>query len=264
MKFRTNFIPYLFLFILAVSCTSQNEEPLTIALSKDNKNCHTWIASADSTAEVIELYTSSINEALTRLESCDALIITGGNDVYPGRYGKEADTIRCGRFDLRRDTLEIALIHKAIELGMPLLGICRGEQITNVALGGSLIIDIPTDVDTIVNHRLRQGYHEVTIESGTLMAQTTNVTNGNVTSAHHQAIDQLAEPLKISARSSLDGVVEAVEWKEPEGKSFLMAIQWHPERDMSGDPLSWNILNLLLQEAHDYQKIKPELELLNN
>lgn len=254
MKTSIKFIPYLFISVLIFSCSDPSEKTLTIALSKTNKNCYTWIASADSTAQVVELYTRSLDEALAKLDSCDALIITGGSDIYPGLYGKESDTTRCGQIDFRRDTLELALIKKALELGMPILGICRGQQMINVAMGGSLIIDIPTDIDTIVNHSQRKGLHGVTIEPGTKLAWTTNITSGNVTTAHHQAIDQLGEPLRVSARSTLDGIIEGIEWKEPEGKSFLMGVQWHPERDMHGDPLSWNLLELLLHEAQRFQE----------
>jgi putative glutamine amidotransferase len=254
MKTYFKFTIYLFFSVLIVSCSSPTEKTLTIALSKTNKNCYTWIASADSTAEVIELYTPSTADALEKLNSCDALIITGGSDIFPGLYGKESDTSRCGKIDFRRDTLELALIEKALELGIPILGICRGSQMINVALGGSLIIDIPSDIDTIVKHQLRKGFHEVILEPGTKLAWATNVIRGSVTTNHHQAIDQLAEPLRVTAKSTLDGVIEGVEWKEPGGKSFLMGVQWHPERDMQDNPLSWDLLGLLLDEARRYQE----------
>ncbi len=254
MKTHLKFIIYFFFSVLIMSCSGPSEKTLTIALSKTNKNCYTWIASADSTAQVIELYTRSFDEALAKMNSCDALIITGGSDIDPGLYGKGADTARCGHIDFRRDTLELALIDKALELGIPILGICRGSQMINVALGGSLIIDIPTDIDTIVKHQLRKGFHEVTIEPGTKLAWATNVAKGEVTTNHHQAIDRLAEPLRFNAKSLLDGIIEGVEWKEPGGKSFLMGVQWHPERDMQDNPLSWDLLGLLLDEARHYQE----------
>ena len=254
MKTHFKYITFLFLSVLIISCSSPAEKTLTIALSKTNKNCYTWIASIDSTAEVIELYTPSLEEALAKMNSCDALIITGGSDINPDLYGKIADTSRCGRIDFRRDTLELALIDKALELGMPILGICRGSQMINVALGGSLIIDIPSDVDTIVKHQLRKGFHEVILEPGTKLAWATNVMRGSVTTNHHQAIDQLAEPLRINARSTLDGVIEGIEWKEPSGKSFLMGVQWHPERDMQDNPLSFDLLGLLLDEARRFKE----------
>lgn len=251
------FIAFIF------SCTS-NEPTLTIALSKGHpvksyKNYYTWISSMDSTANVVEMYNRKLDEALAELEKCDALIVTGGADVYPGEFGKEADTARCGKFDFKRDTLEFALIKKALELGMPIFGICRGEQIINVALGGSLIIDIPTDhPDTSIKHRIKEWkkcFHDVTVEPGTKLAWASGVSFGNVTSNHHQAIDRLADDLKVSARAS-DGIIEAVEWKNPEGKSFLMAVQWHPERMGKDNPLSWNLLELLLHEAKRHQEAK--------
>ena len=253
---------YFLITILFISCSGTKEETLKIALSKgypadSYQNYYNWIASADSTANVIEMYNRKLNEALAELENCDALIVTGGADVYPGEYGKEADTARCGKIDFKRDTLEFALRRKkALELEMPIFGICRGEQILNIAMGGSLIVDIPTDYDTIVKHRIvdwRNCYHVVIVEPGSKLAWATSVSSGNVTSNHHQAIDQLADIFKVSARAT-DGIIEAVEWKNPEDKSFLMAVQWHPERMSKDNQLSWNLLELLLYEAKRYQE----------
>jgi putative glutamine amidotransferase len=255
-------ILFLFLFILGIqSCNSKEETPLKIALSKGYpakyyQNYYDWIKSADSTILVTEMYNHTLEEALSNLENCDALIVTGGADVYPGNYGKEKDTSRCGQFDFKRDTLEFALIKKALELNMPIFGICRGEQILNIALGGSLFIDIPTDYDTTIKHRIHDWqncYHAVCVEPGTKFAQVTNVNKGNVTSNHHQAIDRLAKDLRAAARST-DGLIEAVEWKEPKGKSFLMAVQWHPERMNKDNPLSWNLLEFLIDEAKRFSE----------
>jgi len=257
--FKTLFFSLLTLIV--ISCSEPAEKSLTIALSKgypvdSYQNYYQWIASGDSTAQVIEMYNRTLDEALTELANCEALIVTGGADIYPGEYGKETDTARCGQFDFKRDTLEFALIKKALELGIPIFGICRGEQILNIAMGGSLIIDIPTDHDTTVKHRIvdwRNCFHDVIVEPSTKLAWASNVGSGSVTSNHHQAIDQLADVFKVSARAN-DGIIEAIEWKNPEEKSFLMAVQWHPERMSKDNPLSWNLLELLLYEAHRYQE----------
>ncbi len=253
----------IFLFIIGIyACQSTEQQNLKIALSKgypvkSYQNYYKWIHSADSTIVVEEMYHRKIKEAVKALKDFDALIVTGGADVYPGYYGKIADTARCGKFDHKRDTLEFALIKEALKLKMPIFGICRGQQIINIALGGSLIIDIPTDVkDTTVKHRIkewRKCYHEVSIEPGTKFSWATNVSKGNVTSNHHQAIDILAKDLRVCAKSA-DGIIEAVEWKDPENKSFLMAVQWHPERMAKDNPLSWNLLELLIEEAKRYRE----------
>lgn len=260
MKNFIKFFIYSFLVLLISSCKSPNDH-LTIALSKgypyDNYQFyHKWVANGDSTAQVIELYNRPFDEALSKLEECQALIITGGPDVYPGKYGKESDTARCGTFDFKRDSLEFALIKKALELEMPIFGICRGEQILNVAMGGSLIIDIPTDHDTLIKHNTpdwKLCFHDVYIEPGTKIAWVTNVISGNVSSSHHQAIDQIADVFKVVARST-NGIVEAIEWKEPENKSFLMAVQWHPEMMNYEEPLSKGLIDLLIYEAKRYQE----------
>lgn len=261
MKTTIKTILFSLLTLIIISCSAPADKTLTIALSKGYPidsciNYYNWIASGDSTAQVIEMYNRNLDEALTELENCEALIVTGGEDVYPGEYGKEIDTARCGEFDFKRDILEFALIKKALELKIPIFGICRGEQILNVAMGGSLIIDIPTDHDTTVKHRIkdwRRCSHDVVIEPGTKLAWASNVSSGSVASNHHQAIDQLADVFKVSARAT-DGIIEAIEWKDPEGKSFLMAVQWHPERMSKDNPLSWNLLELLLHEAHRFQE----------
>lgn len=261
MKTIFKTLSFSLLTLIAISCSEPAEKPLTIALSKGHpvdsyQNYYQWIASGDSTVQVIEMYNRNLDEALTELENCEALIVTGGADVYPGEYGKETDTARCGQFDFKRDTLEFALIKKALELGIPIFGICRGQQILNIAMGGSLIIDIPTDHDTIVKHRIkewRKCFHDVVVEPGTKLAWTSNLSMGNVNSNHHQAIDQLADVFKVSARAN-DGIIEAIEWENPEEKSFLMAVQWHPERMSKDNPLSWNLLELLLHEAHRFQE----------
>lgn len=257
--FKTFFFSLLTLIV--ISCSVPTEEVLTIALSKgypvdSYQNYYHWIASGDSTVQVIEMYNRSLEEALTELENCEALILSGGADVYPGEYGKEMDTARCGQFDFKRDTLEFALIKKALDLGIPIFGICRGEQILNVAMGGSLIIDIPTDHDTIVKHRIKEWkkcFHDVIVEPGTKLSWASNIISGKVSSNHHQSIDQLADAFKFSARAT-DGIIEAIEWKDAEGKSFLLAVQWHPERMRKDNPLSWNLLELLLHEAHRFQE----------
>ncbi len=261
MKTTFKSIFFSLLTLIIISCSGPTEKPLTIALSKgypvdSYQNYYHWIASGDSTAQVIEMYNRDLKKALANLENCDALIVTGGVDVYPGEYGKEIDTARCGQFDFKRDTLEFALIKKALDLGIPIFGICRGEQILNVAMGGSLIIDIPTDHDTIVKHRIkewRKCYHDVIVEPGTKLAWASGTFTGIVNSNHHQAIDELADVFKVSARAT-DGIIEAIEWKNPEDKSFLMAVQWHPERMNKDNPLSWNLLELLLYEAKRYKE----------
>jgi len=254
----------LVLFLLAAflftNC-SKKDDKLIIAISKAKPigsygKYTEWIHHADSDAEIINMYEMGLDSALQILDNCDGLLITGGEDVFPGRYGKIADTARCGGFDLYRDSLEIQLIKKAIDLKMPLFGICRGEQIINVTLGGSLIIDIPSDWDTIVKHRLpnwKVSYHNVDIIESSLIAKISASNEGIVNSSHHQAIDKLAATLKATAYAD-DRIIEAVEWKKAKDKGFLLAFQWHPERlDSANAELSLPFAREFIMQARDYQ-----------
>lgn len=251
-------------FILSFSSCNIENEKIVIAISKAKPdkyygNYPIWIHKANSEVEIINMYELGVDSALQVLETCDGLLVTGGADVYPGWYGKIADTARCGSFDFYRDTLEMGLIRKAMKLKMPIIGICRGEQIINVTLGGSLIIDIPTDRDTTVKHRQEDWencYHPVVLAESSLLNKICNPRNHKVNSNHHQAVDKIAADLKPSAFAE-DGIIEAVEWKNPENKSFLLAVQWHPERlDSVNAGLSLPIAREFIIEAAKYQQEK--------
>jgi putative glutamine amidotransferase len=245
-------------FIIQVSAQNSSDT-LFIALSKASgsanyQNYITWLKSVDSMIVIVDMIKKQPIEAVNALEKCSALLLTGGLDVYPGRYGKENDTSRCD-FDLHRDSVEFALIKKAVRMKLPILGICRGEQILNVAMGGSLIVDIPQDYDTIVKHLCSDDvpcYHEIQIIPGTLLYDAGKVLYDTVNTYHHQAVNKLAGVFKITARSN-DGIIEAFEWKRPKNKSFLLAVQFHPEKLEKGNPLSISIAEKFINEAKKYQ-----------
>ncbi|RBM23908.1 gamma-glutamyl-gamma-aminobutyrate hydrolase family protein [Streptomyces sp. PT12] len=150
----------------------------------------------------------------------DGLVIAGGPDVDPARYGAERDP-RTGPPAPERDAWELALIEAALASGLPLLGVCRGMQLLNVALGGTLR-------QHIAGHTGAPGAfteHKVTPVPGTALAQV-HPAPVSVPAYHHQAVDALGESLIPSAFAE-DGTVEAVE--RPGGDGFVLAIQWHPE-----------------------------------
>jgi putative glutamine amidotransferase len=165
------------------------------------------------------------------LDGLDGLIISGGKDVDPARYGQEPHaTTDAPRRD--RDAWEDALLTAAIDRGLPFLGICRGAQLLNVARGGTLIQHLP-DVIGTTRYNLGGGVfaeNEVAVESGSRLATLVGEELG-VKSYHHQAIDELGEGLVVTARSD-DGIVQAVEL---EGAAFAVAVQWHPEEDAAED-----------------------------
>jgi putative glutamine amidotransferase len=180
----------------------------------------------------------------------DGIVFTGGVDVDPMRYNKPELCIQCEEIDDARDSNEFQLAKKADELELPIFGICRGLQLLNVYYGGSLISDLETAGKS--SHKKIDGKdrrHNVHLEPGKLVKKISRITDGNVTSAHHQAIDELAPGMTISAKSSADDVIEAIEWNDQSGKPYFLAVQWHPERMQYDEPLSGALFESFLWEV---------------
>ena len=182
------------------------------------------------------------------LDGLDGLIITGGKDVDPARYGQEAhETTDAPRPD--RDAWEDALLTAAIDRELPFLGICRGLQVLNVSLGGTLHQHLP---DVIGSTRYNAGYgrfseNHVEVHAGTTAGELLDDAEALVVhSYHHQAIDEVAPGLTISARSD-DGTIQAV---EVEGIPFGVAVQWHPEQN----PDDLRLFAGLVEAAKEYRK----------
>lgn len=158
----------------------------------------------------------------------DGLVLTGGVDIDPLSYGQNPQP-GLGTVDPDRDALELMLARKAADHGLPTLGICRGAQVVNVALGGTLYQDVPTQLDRNANHQQAEPRHRpshaVQVEPGTRLYQLIGRDEIMVNSGHHQAVCDVANGLMVSARAS-DGVIEALEMPE---HPFLLAVQWHPE-----------------------------------
>jgi putative glutamine amidotransferase len=163
----------------------------------------------------------------------DGVFITGGVDVDPARYG-EPKSPHCGAIDPDRDEVEIALLHHALERGLPVLAVCRGIQILNVARGGTLYQDVTAQVPAALKHdyfptpeRPSRKFlaHDVTVKPGTRLAHILGETVVPVNSMHHQAIKELARDLSPTAYAP-DGIIEGV---EAAGDQYLVGVQWHPE-----------------------------------
>jgi putative glutamine amidotransferase len=160
----------------------------------------------------------------------DGLVLEGGSDVWPGSYGEQPLQERWSG-DRIRDGYEKALLESFAALGKPVFGVCRGLQLMNVAYGGTLYQDIPTQQPQAITHRDAALYdrlfHEVEILPGSDLAGLLGgQTRAKVNSVHHQAIKKLAPGFVVEARSPDDGVIEAI--RRP-GGSYLAAVQWHPE-----------------------------------
>jgi putative glutamine amidotransferase len=218
------------------------QERIWIAVSKVSPNYLKWLNNGDSTLFVVNLYDLKIDSALLKLENCSGLLLTGGEDVHPQFYGHPEEVKNCTEINIHRDSLEIALIKKALSWGIPILGICRGEQMVNVVLGGTLISDIPTYFqkhnEVRVIHQCDDYltcYHSVTVVPNTLLRSILKSDSGYVTSNHHQVIENLGRGLRRNVTSG-DNLTEGIEWENPDNKSFLLGVQWHPERmDIKSD-----------------------------
>ena len=249
---------FLFFFIMSITaCTQKGSHHLRIALSSASDNYINWIHRSDSSVVIIDLKGLPADSAISQLTTCNGIVFTGGEDVVPSYYGKTADTARC-RSNPARDSLEFVLVRKALKMKLPVLGICRGQQLLNVAMKGTLLIDIPTDYPSEVAHRCDdylKCYHHVKVENGTLLREVCKSDTGWVTSNHHQAIEKLGEDIRVSAYSS-DGLPEAIEWIDPKDKGYFMAVQWHPERMEKGNPLSDPLVRAFLQAAIIYKVLK--------
>lgn len=162
------------------------------------------------------------------LGSVQGLVLTGGVDLDPCRYGEEPKK-ECGEISPLRDELDLAAAAYALAQDLPILAICRGIQVLNVALGGTLIQDIPSEVSGALKHNQQApgwyGTHEVRIVSETLLGMIVGRETLRVNSMHHQAVARLGRGLRVVA-SAPDGIVEAVESTE---HRFALGVQWHPE-----------------------------------
>jgi len=184
------------------------------------------------------------------LARVDALVLTGGEDVNPARYG-EAPHPRLGALSDERDEAEIALVEAARELRLPTLAICRGVQILNVALGGTLIQDIPSQVTTDIDHDpdvpRTSRTHSIHVDTDSRLARAVGVTQMEVNSVHHQSVARVAPVLRVVATAP-DGVIEGVE-TAPDDPWWCVGVQWHPEDTFDTGELDRRLFSALSSAA---------------
>jgi putative glutamine amidotransferase len=164
--------------------------------------------------------------AAAALQGVRGLVLTGGEDVAPERYGATPHA-RLGDVDRVRDAAELALIAEARQRRVPILAICRGIQILNVALGGTLYQDLDTERPGPVPHSAESSHHAVRVEPGSLLERALGTREATVNSRHHQAIRDLAPGLRAVAWAD-DGLIEAAEPADSSAP-WMVAVQWHPE-----------------------------------
>ncbi len=183
-------------------------------------------------------------------EHLDGLILSGGGDILPALFGKE-DSGLLWFVDERRDRAELALGRWALAEGVPLLAICRGAQVLNVAAGGTLIQDIPTQVPDALPHSTVAGSplstiaHTVEVAAGSQLAALVGAGELGVNSAHHQAANTVGAGLVITARAP-DGIIEGLESPD---HPFCIGVQWHPEVMVESHPVMRRLFEGLVKAA---------------
>lgn len=204
---------------------------------------------------MVPLYDDDVDTLAELYDRLDAILIPGGVDMDPGSYG-EATTEHCGALDPSRDRVELQLVRWAIADRKPVLGLCRGLQVINVALGGTLYQDIAAQRDGAIKHDYfpTMGYardhlaHPIEITAGSRMQHLLESHAVRVNSMHHQGIKLLAPALVASAIAP-DGLIEGVESAD---SHFLVGVQWHPEMLEMSDPHERHLFGEFVHAARDW------------
>lgn len=206
-----------------------------------------WLESAGVNYKVLDYKLDNFDD----IKSCSSLLLTGGDDIFPEFYNDWEDGTERSKYKPERDGFEFRIFDYAISNALPVLGICRGMQLMNCRLSGSLIADIETERGT--NHTkisdAEDRMHNVNVFDKSLLKEIIKEHKGNINSSHHQGVDRLGEGLLISAKAD-DGIIEAIEWTDKNSKPFMLGIQWHPERMKEKEnPFTKNILLRFKQET---------------
>ena len=210
-----------------------------------------WIRSVDASVDIQKLSHGLDNAR--EIEKLDGLLLSGGGDVHPRYYGKENQLGKTNGVNEQRDEFEFSVIERALDADRPILGVCRGMQVMNVYLGGSLTVNLASEVynDHTSPADNRGTKHKISVVPHSMLHALTGATEMEVNTFHHQAVEKLGNGLMCSAISA-DNVVEAGEWVMKDNMPFLMLVQWHPER-LKETFFSQKLARLFLREVHQYQ-----------
>jgi putative glutamine amidotransferase len=202
---------------------------ITIGITDCSKyeNYSRWF---EKEPEVVIVRLSHHENNLADIAKCDAIVLTGGEDVHPRFYNNTDYEDMCHEIDESRDEFELKVLEYTEKNQLPVLGICRGLQVANVFFGGTLLPHIPAFGK--FDHSKSGAddrYHTVQVDPNSQLKAVVNTALGEVNSAHHQSADRVGRGLVANALSP-DGVVEGLERENMKDENFLMLVQWHPER----------------------------------
>ena len=229
----------LFILIITISCSFKIQAQKTIILSKASENYIKWME--DDNTIILDAYTIKNTDSILAL--ADGIILTGGEDINPLQYNDTINLAVCGDINYQRDTLERKLFDFALENKIPLIGVCRGMQMMNVASAGTLYGDIPTEIGTSVIHRNNgEVNHEIVLVDTCSLIFPLSIDTIMVNSWHHQGLKIMPNHLRIIART-FDGLPEAIVMKKSD-HPFMIAVQFHPER-LGND----NIIHVTMRES---------------
>jgi putative glutamine amidotransferase len=215
-----------------------------------HQNYLNWLK-VDDTIEIITLSAEKNNAAA--IKDCNGLVLSGGIDNDPIFYNGAIDYPNKPEegWHTERDLFEKSLYESALKNDIPILAVCRGMQLVNVLHGGTLKQDLGVLNETHKAVEELDKDHEISIDKNSLLGEIVHITSARINSAHHQCIEKLGEGLMINCIAT-DGTIEGAEWKEKDGKPFLLCVQWHPERmykfQLQDTPLSKNIRNRFIEE----------------
>jgi putative glutamine amidotransferase len=230
---------------------------LTIGITETEarySNYPEWIKGSDAEIEIIKLTPLNFDE----LNNCDGIVLSGGIDTHPVFYKSDRLNypLAPSQFNMDRDEFELSVWNYAQLKHIPVLAICRGMQLVNIALGGDLIQDIEeTGKQDHRRHADKDGIHSIQVNRNSFLYEITQSETGTINSAHHQALGRIAQDLLVTAVSP-DGIAEAAEWKNKNNKSFLLCVQWHPERlaqEQPTNPFTTKIKESFFNAANEFK-----------
>lgn len=222
---------------------------VTIAVSKLSANYEAWLQKLYPGLGIVNYEGREPGDFRYRVGEHSGLVLTGGGDIHPSLYGNPDTEHYCQGIDIKRDELEFRMLEAALTCRLPILAICRGLQVLNVFLGGTLIPHIPALPAKLAHKDQQDVNHDISLNPDSLLFRITGTGNGMVNSSHHQAIENPGSGLLVTAYSA-DGIAEAAELGEHD-HPFCVAVQWHPERMNTGNPFSGSLGQAFMKKVRN-------------